>query len=183
MYDITSSINGNTYDEIVRILIRRSDSFLFNLPNMGKILINKRNAESMKEYEIGYTEEFDQDLHYAYMKRVGYYLDMIREDIITLHTDTGYLDQFSNREIEVYHVAVSEKTEDFFNQTNDFSKWMYPALPENPCFLENNKCIFQCIAHENLCFLYVEDVRIKTILKKDHVEFFESPEYDAPILE
>jgi hypothetical protein len=51
---------------------------------------------------------------------------------------------------------------------------MYPALPENPCFLIDGKCIFQSIAHENLCFLYIDDKRITKLLKKNHVEFFKA---------
>lgn len=182
MYQIISSINGNTYQELVQLLIEQSDSFLFYLPNMGKTLVNERNADLMSQYSIGYSHEEDQDLHAAYIKRMQWYIDLIRDDIIKSYADTGYLNQVSNLEIEVHHVAISEKTKDFFAQTNDFSKWKYPALPENPCFMLNGKCVFQCIAHENLCFLYINDGRIKKLLKKNKVEFLKIPDDDIPTL-
>lgn len=99
MLKIIGSINGNAYQELVHLLIKQSDSFVFNLPNMGKILINERNIEFMPEYTIGYSQEEDQDLHNAYMKRMAYYLDIIKNDVISVRKDTGYLDQVSNIEI------------------------------------------------------------------------------------
>ncbi|MBQ8184401.1 MAG: hypothetical protein IJ036_01300, partial [Lachnospiraceae bacterium] len=124
MYRILDSLNGKVYQELVSLLIKRSDSFLFHLPNMGKTVVNHRNAPFMTGYPIGYSKEKDQDLHLAYMKWVKRYIDLIRDDIIQSHTDTGYLDQISSIEMEVYHVAISERTSGFFGQTDDFSKWM-----------------------------------------------------------
>lgn len=174
MYTITSPIFGDSYQKIVKLLIEQSDSFIFHLPNNGKVLINERNVDSMPDFPIGYTESEDQDLHAAYIKTMQDYLDLIREDIISVKKDVGYLDQITNREMEVYHVRISENTLSFFSTTVDFFRWRYPALPENPCFIKEGKCIFHCIAHENICFLNVDDKRIVKILKKNHIEFFKS---------
>lgn len=152
------------------MLIERSDSYLFHLPNMGKILINERNAEYFPQYPLGYTQEEDQDSHAVYIKRMKWHIDLIKEDIIESHIDTGYLNQTSNSELEIYHVAISERTLGFFSGTRDFFKWLYPILPEDPCFLSKGKCIFQCIAHENLCYLYIDDREIVKFLKRNHVE-------------
>ena len=171
---ITSPLCGKVYQDLITILIQRSDSFLFHLPNMGKVLINERNAEFMPEYPLGYTEEEDQELHKLYIKRMEQYLDIIQNDIIESHIDTGYLDQVSNIEIKVFNVSISNKTISFFRKTDDFSKWKYPDMPENPCFLLKGECLFQCIAHENICFLNFYDPKIIKLFKANKIKFFKS---------
>ena len=71
MYQITivDDISGNAYDELIEYLIRKCNSFLFHLPNMGKMLINERNAELLPEYSVGYTEERNQEKHRTYGKK------------------------------------------------------------------------------------------------------------------
>lgn len=180
MYQLIGSLKGHIYDELINLLIKKSDSFLFHLPNMGKTIVNKRNAELMPEYPIGYSYEEDQDLHIAYIEKMNIYLNLIKSDIIKHYIDTGYLDQVSSNEIEVFYAAISERTKIFFSLTNNFSKWMYPMLPEDPCFICNEKCIFQCISHENLFFLYLDDIDIKCFLKKNKIKFEFIPDIKPP---
>lgn len=176
MYQITiiGHICGNVYCEILNELFKRSDSFLFHLPNMGKMLVNERNIEYFPEYELGYTEEDNQEKHISYIKQVQPYLEIIKNDIIESHIDTGYLNQVSNIEMEVFRVSISENSKAFFSKTNDFLNWKYPKLPEDPCFLSNGECIFQCLSHEELCFLNYYDKKIIKLLKTNNIDFYRS---------
>jgi hypothetical protein len=175
MYNVFGVLSPNAYIELVQLLLKKSDSFLISLPNMGKSLVNERNVHLLNGYPLGYSVEEDQDLHLAYIKWTKQYLDLIRNDIIRSYTDTGYLDHTTNIAMDIFHVAISERTIDFFSQTDDFSRWMYPAFPENPCFLSNGKCIFQCIAHERLCILYIEDKEIKHFLRRNRIKYIKCP--------
>ncbi len=176
MLQILDALNGDTYKKIIELLIKYSDSFIFTVPNMGKILVNKRNAKFMSEYPIGFSEEYDQKLHLDYINRIQEYINVVEDDIITTCVDTGYLDQISNLEIAVYHVAISEKSTDFFALTNDFAKWVYPEYPENPCFLLKNNCIFQSITHEDLYFLYLDNADVRNFLKRNNINYEEIKE-------
>lgn len=180
MYEIYGSLDREKYLELVQLLIARSDSFLISLPNMGKTMVNERNAKQMEDYPIGYCSEEDQDLHLAYIKWTTGYIDLIKEDIIQRYTDTGYLDHTTSIAMEIVHVATSERTINFFSQTDDFSRWTYPAFPENPCFLADGKCIFQCIAHERICFLYIEDKEIKRFLKRRKINYVKYANQQVP---
>ncbi|MBQ7344631.1 MAG: hypothetical protein IJW45_01030 [Oscillospiraceae bacterium] len=182
MYEIYGELNKEAYLELVRSLLKRSDSIMFDLPNMGRVLVNERNAKLMENYPIGYVVEEDQDLHLAYINRTARYLDLIRDDIIQSYTDTGYLDQISSISMEIFHVAVSEDTYDLFAQTDDFSGWRYPAFPEDPCFLSGGKCIFQCIAHERLCLLYIEDEEMIRFLGREKLDVVERADLQIPSL-
>lgn len=164
-------MENDAYREICELLLNNSDSYMFCLINMGKVLINERNAPYCKEHEIGYVEEFKQDDHKKYLETVKPYIDIIRDDIIDRHFDTGYLDQLVNREMEVFRVAVSKKTKLFLDQANGFSKWQYPLMPENLCFFSGDRCICKSIAHENLCFFYGKIDPIKKILKEHGIPF------------
>ncbi|MBR5190902.1 MAG: hypothetical protein IKW34_02590, partial [Clostridia bacterium] len=95
MIQIFDSLKDETYQKFIQLLLEQSDSFIFNVPNMGKTLVNERNAEFMPEHKLGYTEEFEQDLHYEYIKKIEPYIDFIKDDTISVCTDTGYLDQVS----------------------------------------------------------------------------------------
>lgn len=174
MYQITivNDIRGNAYNELIEYLIRKCDSFLFHLPNMGKLLINERNAEFFPEYSVGYTEEKDQEKHRRYIKKVEPLLDIISNDITERWKDTGYLDQTSNIEMEIFQILISEQTCMFFANTESILSWKYPDLPEDPCFMCDEVCIFQCIAHEGLCFFYSTDPWIFDFLKKYNIDFF-----------
>lgn len=176
MYQITivGNVRGEAYNQLIDHLIRQSDSFLFHLPNMGKLLVNERNIEFLHEYSLGYTEENDQDEHQEYVKNMQPFLDIIRNDVIEYHKDTGYLDQVSSIEMEVFHVSISEKTPSFFSKADNILNWKYPNFPEDPCFLSNGKCIFQCIVHEGMCYLNYYDPVILNLLEKNNIEFFRS---------
>ncbi len=171
MIQIFDSLKDETYQKFIQLLLEQSDSFIFNVPNMGKTLVNERNAEFMPEHKLGYTEEFEQDLHYEYIKKIEPYIDFIKDDTISVCTDTGYLNQVSNLEIQVYHMSISEKSKDFFAKTNNFEKWLYPEFPEDPCFLKNKKCVFQCISHEELFFLYSANRKIRSFLKDNNIKY------------
>lgn len=180
MYEIYGPLNREVYLDLVRLLIKRSNSFLISLPNMGKTMVNERNAKLMQNYPIGYSIEENQDLHFAYVKWTDRYINLIKDNIIQRYTDTGYLDQTTSVAMEIIHVSIGENTIDFFSQTDDFSKWTYPAFPENPCFLSNGKCIFQCIAHENLCIIYIDDKEIKSFLKKRKISYAKYSNQQVP---
>lgn len=183
MYQIFEPIRKSTYEKLIELLITKSDSFIFHLPNYGKIYVNERNKELMSEYPIGYSEEESQEEYETYVREMDKYIDIVREDIIERYTDTGYLDQAFGYEIEIYHMAISDKTMKLLKQTDDLSKWLYPELPENPCFLRDGKCVFECIAHEYLYFIYVEDEEIEDFLRKNKIEYvymeYEAPNYDT----
>ncbi len=181
MYQIMDYLNKVAYNELVDYLIEHSDSFIFHLPNMGKILANERNVDLMSEYPIGYSEEFEQERHKEYVKRMEPYIEVIKDDIIERHYDTGYLDQASNREIEVFNVRISPATKQFFQFTEGFERWTYPELPENPCFLREGKCIFQSIVHEDLYFVYLDDENIEKILKRNHISYMYMPDEEVLI--
>ena len=53
-YQLKKPIKKKKYNKLVDFLIENSDSFLFNLPNMGKTVVNERNADVMDE-PIGYV--------------------------------------------------------------------------------------------------------------------------------
>ena len=75
MHEITiwDDICGSAYFELVDYLLKQSTSILFHLPNMGKTLVNERNAalmaESIHHYEIGYSEEINQECHIEYVAK------------------------------------------------------------------------------------------------------------------
>ena len=169
---INDSISKKAYNELLLFLIKKSDTYMFHLPNMGKILVNQRNHKDSPDYPLGYTEIDDQKDHFNYVDKVKIHLKKIQSDIISSHIDTGYLEQTFNIEIEVFNVNVSEKTFDFFSITDSFYEWQYPNLPENPCFFINGKCIFECIAHEKMCVIDPFDNEIFSILKKHEIKYF-----------
>lgn len=171
---ITGDISGIVYEKLIDRLIQQSDSFLFHLPNMGKLLVNERNINLFPEYSLGYTEETDQDDHIEYVRNMQPFIDIIRSDVIEHHNDTGYLDQVSSVEIDVFNVIVNEKTKTFFSSTNSILSWRYPRLPEDPCFISNGMCIFQCIAHEGLCYLNYNDPVILALLKENNIDHYRS---------
>ena len=111
---INGFISKKAYNELLMFLIKKSDTYMFHLPNMGKILVNQRNHKDFPEYPLGYTEIYDQKDHFNYIDKVKKHLKIIQSDIISSHIDTGYLEQTFNIEIEVFNVNVSEKTFDFF---------------------------------------------------------------------
>ncbi len=174
MYQITttSDISGTAYSELIAYLTRQCDSFSFHLPNMGKMLVNERNAQYFPEYPIGYTEETDQEKHRAYIERVQPLVHSISNDITKQWKDTGYLDQISSVEMEVFHSSVSLRTPSFFATAESILSWKYPDLPEDPCFFSEGVCIFQCIAHEGMCYFTSKDVWILEFLKKHNIDFF-----------
>lgn len=169
---INDSISNKAYNDLLLFLIKKSDTYMFHLPNMGKILVNRRNHNDFPEYPLGYTEIDNQNEHFNYIEKVKINLKKIQSDIISSHIDTGYLDQTFNIEIEVFNVKVSEKTLDFFSSTDSFSNWKYPDLPENPCFFIDEKCVFECIAHEKMCVINPFDSEIFDILKKHKIDYF-----------
>lgn len=183
MYEIYGSLCGKAYNEMISLLVHRCDSFIFHLPNMGKFMINERNAKFLQDYPVGYSKEEDQDSFREYVVRVGRFLNVITTDIVQTYTDTGYLDQVSSIAMQIYHVSISPRTKIFFEQTDSFSKWKYPSMPENPCFLSKGKCVFQCIAHENLCFIYSDDKEFEQLLKRNKVEFVKSCDLLVPSFE
>ena len=173
MFEITTfgNISGEAYNELIKLLVIKSDSFMFHLPNMGKTLINARNAILFPEYPIGYTEETAEEQHIEYLNRMQPFLDVISDDIVEHHKDTGYLDQTYNIEIDVYTVKISEKSKTFFSICDNILSWKYPDFPENLCFISNGVCIFHCIAHEKLCFIYCRDSEILSLLEKNKIDF------------
>ena len=173
MFEITivGNICGEAYDKLISRLVQISESFLFHLPNMGKTLVNERNAELMEGYPLGYIEETDCEQHQAYIEKMQPFLNIIEKDIIEHHKDTGYLDQMSNLEIDVYSVTISENTKNFFAKSDNVFNWQYPNFPEDPCFLSSDDCIFQVIAHENLSFLYRDDPYIISLLDEYDIEY------------
>ena len=183
MYEILGSLSGKAYNEMISLLVHRCDSFIFHLPNMGKLMINERNAKFLSSYPVGYSKEENQNEHREYVDRVDKFLDVIKNDIVRDYTDTGYLDQVSSIEMRIYHVSISSRTKHFFELTDNFSNWRYPSLPENPCFLSKGKCIFQCIAHENLCFIYSDDKEFELLLKRNRIEFVQSGDLQTPRFE
>ena len=116
MFEITifDDICGVAYTRLIEHLIQKCDSFLFHLPNVGKMLINERNSKHFPEYPIGYTEEIDQHKHNEYIKKVQPLLEIVSADIIEQYKDTGYLDQTSNIEVEVFRIAMSKQSSLFF---------------------------------------------------------------------
>ena len=68
-------------------------------------------------------------------------------------------------------------------QFNGFSDWVYPDAPEDPCFLSNGKCVFQCIAHEGLQYLYSNNKVILDFFKKNKVAFTSVPCRSIPKLD
>ena len=169
---INGFISKEAYNELLLFLIEKSDTYMFHLPNMGKMLINQRNHKDFPEYPLGYTEINDQKDHFNYVDNVKKYLEIIQSDIISSHIDTGYLEQTFNIEIEVFNVNISEKTLDFFSITDSFYEWQYPELPENPCFFVDGKCIFECVAHEKMCIIYLYNEEVVNILNKHNVQYF-----------
>ena len=176
MFQITifGNISGMVYEKLIDRLIQQSDSFLFHLPNMGKLLVNERNIDLFPEYQLGYTEETDHDDHAEYVRNMQPFLNIIRSDIIEHHNDTGYLDQISSIEMDVFNVMVSKKTKTFFANSDNILSWKYPTLPEDPCFISNGVCIFHCIAHEGMCYLNYKDPFILALLKENNIDYFRS---------
>lgn len=170
-YQLKKPIKKKKYNKLVDFLIENSDSFLFNLPNMGKTVVNERNADVMDE-PIGYVDEEDQDEYRAYVERTKPCIDIIRDDIIESYFDTGCLDQITSIEHQIFYAKISNKTKSFFMQTDSFSKWLFPYLPENPCFIKNGRCIFQCISHEELFFIDLDVPKVEEFLKKNRIRFF-----------
>lgn len=176
MVKILDDIQGDCYSELIAMLLEQSDEVLFHLPNMDKIVINERNVRSMPGFPIGYVEEREQTNFQNYYKRVTPYIELISNDIVSRYFDTGYLDQYSNHEIEVFHVKTSENTAKFFASANDLAQWRYPFLPEDPCFLQNGKCIFKCISHEKIYSYYGADKRIIKFLRKHRLKHMKIPD-------
>jgi hypothetical protein len=174
MYQITTTtdISGSAYNELIAYLTRHCDSFSFHLPNMGKMLVNERNAQYFPEYPIGYTEEIDQEKHRIYIGSVQPLINIISNDIIKQWKDTGYLDQISSIETEIFHALISPQTPIFFATAERILAWKYPKLPEDPCFFSNGICVFQCIAHESMCYFNSADPWILQFLKKHKIDFF-----------
>lgn len=176
MFQITivGNISGMAYEKLIDRLIQQSDSFLFHLPNMGKLLVNERNIDLFPEYSLGYIEETDHDDYAEYVRNMQPFLNTIRSDIIEHHNDTGYLDQISSIEMDVFNVMVSKKTKAFFSNSDNILSWKYPKLPEDPCFISNGVCIFQCIVHEGMCYLNYKDPFILGLLKENNIDYFRS---------
>lgn len=176
MFQITTigNISGMVYEKLIDHLIQQSDSFLFHLPNMGKLLVNERNIDLFPEYSLGYTEETDHDDYTEYVRNMQPFLDIIKSDIIEHHCDTGYLDQISSIEMDVFNVRVSQKTKTFFSNSDNILSWKYPTHPEDPCFISNGVCIFQCIAHEGMCYLNCKDPFILELFKENNINYFRS---------
>ena len=74
--------------------------------------------------------------------------------------------------MEIFQILVSEQTRMFFGKAESILSWKYPNLPEDPCFMSDQVCIFQCIAHEGLCFFNSTDPWIFDFLKKYNIDFF-----------
>lgn len=100
-YQLKKPIKKKKYNKLVDFLIENSDSFLFNLPNMGKTVVNERNADVMDE-PIGYVDEEDQDEYMAYVESTKPCIDIIRDDIIESYFDTGCLDQITSIEHQIF---------------------------------------------------------------------------------
>ena len=100
-YQLKKPIKKKKYNKLVDFLIENSDSFLFNLPNMGKTVVNERNADVMDE-PIGYVDEEDQDEYRAYVESTKPCIDIIRDDIIESYFDTGCLDQITSIEHQIF---------------------------------------------------------------------------------
>ncbi len=98
MYPITTTcgISGTAYSELIAYLTRQCDTFYFHLPNMGKMLVNERNAPYFPEYPIGYNEVTDEKEHLAYVEHVQPLVHSISNDITKQWKDTGYHNQISN---------------------------------------------------------------------------------------
>lgn len=175
MFSILEPLKGEKFDNFIAFLIENSDSFLFHLPNFEKIMVNERNAKMMKEYPIGYSYEDDPENYNKYLQKMEKYLSIIKDDITAQYYDTGYLNQITSNEMKVFEVNISNNSPLFFSQARDFSMWMYPFLPEDPCFLYKGKCVYQTITHENLYFLYLKGKRIERFLIQNNIPFEHVP--------
>ena len=182
MYIISEPINGNMYYKFIDFLLERSDTYLFVLPNMGKTLVNERNRKLMSEYPVGYSYEEDPKLHKIYIKNTRKSVCLIEQDIISKCVDTGYLDQVTSIEMEVFHSKISDRTKEFLYKVDDFGKWLYPYFPEDICFFCEGKCIFQCVSHENLLLLYLDNRDVRDFLKKEDINFERNIKIKAPKL-
>ena len=176
MVNILDDVQKDCYHTLIKLLLEQSDEILFHLPNMDKIIVNERNVDLMPGYPIGYVEELEQTNFQNYYKRVKPYIELISNDITSRYFDTGYLDQRSNREIEVFRVKTSADTIKFFASANDLAQWRYPFLPADPCFLQDEKCIFKCISHEKIYSYYGTDKRIVKLLRKHRLKYMTIPD-------
>ena len=156
-YQILSPLRGKLYEGFVDILIENCDTYIFNLPNMEKITVNKRNKKHMRGLPIGYTKTEEPEEHEKYILSTQKYFDLVKSDIVKSVRDTGYLNQVGSNELEVFLLKISKRTKNLFKEFDCFSEWVYPKAPEDPCFFANGKCVFQCISHENLQYLFSYD--------------------------
>lgn len=182
-YSISTPLRGELYEKTIDCLIQECDSYIFNLPNMEKVWVNERNRKHMKGFPLGYTEIVDPNEHEKYLAITKKYTDIIQPDIIKRKRDTGYLNQCSSNEIEIFHVRVSHRTKKLFMQFNSFSDWIYPDAPEDPCFLSQGKCVFQCISHEGLQYLFSKNRVLLDLFKKNKAEVFSMPCGKTPRLD
>lgn len=156
-YQIDSPLEGKLYEEFVDILIGYCDTYIFNIPNYAKMKSRHRYAATKK----------DREEHEEYVLYTQKYTDLVKSDIIKRVFSRGYLDQKGNVELEVFLLKTSQRTKKLFQKFNSFPEWLYPLAPEDPCFILHKRCVFQCIAHENLLLLYSDDKVFMDFFKKE----------------
>ncbi len=165
MVSIFEKINGNAYDKLIALLLKKCDTFTFALPNFSKETVTEKNHVMFPEKEIGDVEYVENGTNFdAYQKRVAPKIELIRSHIVKEYCDVEYGTSLYGYEHEIYVVKIDESLNMAFFENEGLHEWLYPNYPEDLCFYRNGICFLETVAHESYTFLYCEDEEILALL-------------------
>ncbi len=126
---ILNEPKGENYEELIQLAFDRCDTFLF-----------------IKHSQLTYFQSFD------------ILLEELKDDFICRKVQNEWPGTRSVPTAMVYYFRTSEKSRETVKKiTDSLFNWQAPYLPDDLCFLRNNKEWLVTTAHEHYCHIQTEN--------------------------
>ena|SRR5690554_6126133 len=120
---------GENYRQLIQLAFEKCDRFLF-----------------IKHSQLTYNQSFDT------------LLEELKDDFIYKKEQNKWPGTISVPMAMVYYFRTSEKSREIIlNKTDSLFNWQAPNLPDDLCFLKNNKEWLVTTAHAEYCHIDTED--------------------------
>jgi len=183
MLQIKNDITDKSYYQLIDYILKRCDMFSYFYPHNNKIIVTSKNSEIYPEYEIGFESiRPGEDEYIQNVSNLQWRVEYIRNKIIKSYEDVEYVGSTCGCACQITIAQLDESIGGYFKSTSGLYDWIFPDMPEDLCFFSKGKCWLRSIAHEKLCFIYIEDDFEKNVLKQMGLKYYEIPDDSIPTM-
>lgn len=128
-----------------------------------RIVLNEPKGEKYKSliqfaFATCDTFLFIKHSQLSYSRSIDNLVEELKEDFICCKEQNEWPGTISVPTVMVYYFQTSEKSRDRIkNITNSLFNWQAPNLPDDLCFLKDNKEWLITTAHESYCHIITEN--------------------------